>query len=615
MGDAKMKWDEKYKRWRRGYRGKRLIRTARQLGGTNATDTKVAANKWFEKAKAKRDAELGPKTRPHEADYRAELESLQVTEEQLRALRQDPKVAPVIGVVRRKKQEIEQRLKGRSLKPLDKSLRNPLELSVQEIEERAARRAMEAFLPTTAEDIDSILSFVDYLRNDERGKYELYSNEELRFQLTFLLCNLNPFADPLVIDEGVVERVLPADLDTEERRAKMVDMILGLEMYSKIVMKLYGKSTFETIMKEEMKEETGTMQNDYERGALSQKLNLVELEVSEDRNILKHIDNFENYQKQRVQTGRIGEGQLDQVLIRIRHYRKWLEVTGISDVESVAEVQHANAYFDFQLGRMQKKEIGAGHMKKLFATFRTFVEFLVDESILKAMPNWMNRKDDRYKVDPKQVDITPIEIGDMRRIYDAAPPPLRLFMLLALNCGFGQAEAGRLKTSEYDPVAGTITHRRIKTGRSRNTPVVTYRLWSRTREYLEWYLEQEESFPVQEGFEEHLLITREGIPFWMEWRDGEGLHKRDAIAPMFENVLKQLQKEDTDFPKYGFYQLRKTSSTAIYNNREFNCYNSLWLGHASRTTGEKHYSRPNPDILDECLAWLETELFESEVTR
>lgn len=173
MGDAKMNWDDDLKRWRGMYRGERLSRSARKLGGTNATDTKVAANQWFEKEKVRLDVELGEKTRRHESEYRAELESLQMTEEQLRSFRQDPRVVPVIDSVKRKRQEIERRLKGRSLPEPDDSLRNPIAISVRNIEEEASRRAMEAFLSVTSENIDSIFSFVDYLRDDENGKFEL----------------------------------------------------------------------------------------------------------------------------------------------------------------------------------------------------------------------------------------------------------------------------------------------------------------------------------------------------------------------------------------------------------------------------------------------------------
>lgn len=73
MADAKMNWDPKQKRWRAKYRGKWITILAKKLGGKTATETVVAANRFYEKRRAEIDTLLGEKVRRHEAEYRAEL--------------------------------------------------------------------------------------------------------------------------------------------------------------------------------------------------------------------------------------------------------------------------------------------------------------------------------------------------------------------------------------------------------------------------------------------------------------------------------------------------------------------------------------------------------------
>ena len=58
MGDALMNWDGIQSRWRIRYKGKMYRIKASDLGGTTATDTKLAANRWFQERKADRDREL-----------------------------------------------------------------------------------------------------------------------------------------------------------------------------------------------------------------------------------------------------------------------------------------------------------------------------------------------------------------------------------------------------------------------------------------------------------------------------------------------------------------------------------------------------------------------------
>lgn len=198
----------------------------------------------------------------------------------------------------------------------------------------------------------------------------------------------------------------------------------------------------------------------------------------------------------------------------------------------------------------------------------------------------------------------------IRTIYEAAPFRVKLFMLLVMNCGLGQGEIGRLKKKEYDPEKGTIKHKRKKTGDCENVPKVTYRLWGRTKEFLDRQIEAQKKYPQHKEHRELLLLNENGKPLWSE-RFEKGKHvKSDNITCQFKKFIADQRKKDENFPECTFYMFRRTASTLIYNSEEFSNLDWLFLGHAPNTTAGQHYSVALENKLDSCLKWLEKEFFE-----
>jgi integrase len=68
---------------------------------------------------------------------------------------------------------------------------------------------------------------------------------------------------------------------------------------------------------------------------------------------------------------------------------------------------------------------------------------------------------------------------EVRRLIDAAGQPLRAMILLGVNCGFGNADCGRLTLSALDLERGWIDYPRPKTGIPRRCP-----LWPETVEAI-----------------------------------------------------------------------------------------------------------------------------------
>src|SRR5262249_44434927 len=97
--------------------------------------------------------------------------------------------------------------------------------------------------------------------------------------------------------------------------------------------------------------------------------------------------------------------------------------------------------------------------------------------------------------------FTPDEV---RKLIDAAGQPLKAMLLLAVNCGYGNTDCGRLPLSALDLGAGWADYPRPKTGIPRRCC-----LWPETVAAIREALAQRPE-PKQEEDAEQVFITRKG---------------------------------------------------------------------------------------------------------
>ena len=343
------------------------------------------------------------------------------------------------------------------------------------------------------------------------------------------------------------------------------------------------------------------------RGLINQRLESDKLFVPETKRLSDHIDKFIAFQETRHKSRKIGAGQLGQIIEYMKPYRKWTQENETKNVDVVGTKEHIDAYFGFILDKVQQNEISPGYGKKWFTTFKRFFWFLIDEKTLSFRPPWEGRRDDKYtiKEEEREPKILPLDV--VRKIFEAAPLRIRLFMLLVLNCGFGQAEIGRLERIKYDSEEGTIAHKRKKTKTCKNAPTVTYRLWPLTKKLLDQQIELQKQYPKHTEHCHLLLLNEMGKPLWSE-RFDEKHRKSDNITCQFKRFVAELRKKDKDMPECTFYMFRRTASTAIFNSDQFSNLDWLFLGHAPKTTAGQHYSVALAKKLDPCMKWLEEEI-------
>jgi integrase len=135
---------------------------------------------------------------------------------------------------------------------------------------------------------------------------------------------------------------------------------------------------------------------------------------------------------------------------------------------------------------------------------------------------------------------------EIRRLLDAAGPQLRAMILLGINCGFGNADCGRLPLAALDLDAAMIDFPRPKTGIARRCP-----LWPETVQALREVLAHRPT-PKDPAGAALVFVTRYG----------QGWFKDTRTNPVSAELGKLLRALRINGRKgLGFYTLRHTFRT------------------------------------------------------
>jgi integrase len=226
----------------------------------------------------------------------------------------------------------------------------------------------------------------------------------------------------------------------------------------------------------------------------------------------------------------------------------------------------------------------------VFKSCKMFIRWLHETEVLDSLPRNLTSRSLQVTVDRPTVQTYTVE--GIRTVYNAASPRVRLYVLLALNCGMTQVDIAVLKPLDVDWHNGTLTRKRAKTANSERVPTVTYKLWNSTLDLLRAECSTDS---------EHLLTTSLGEPLRVETlRDGK-LVKRDTIRGQFTQTLRSLDM------KADFKSLKKTSASLLRDHPQFNGIEAVFLDHAPKSMSDKHYTKVPTSLLEAALGWLEVQ--------
>src|SRR5262249_7140511 len=144
-------------------------------------------------------------------------------------------------------------------------------------------------------------------------------------------------------------------------------------------------------------------------------------------------------------------------------------------------------------------------------------------------------------------------------LYEYATPWQRALMLLALNCGFGQAEVATLQLSEVH-----LGRRHPKYGMSgdwimrlRYKSVVygEWSLWPETVAAIKWLIARR----AADATATELVLSRAGRPLL----ETTGSNRSSKIGNSWAGLYRRIAKDYQDWCKLSFNKLRKTAGDLV----------------------------------------------------
>lgn len=181
-------------------------------------------------------------------------------------------------------------------------------------------------------------------------------------------------------------------------------------------------------------------------------------------------------------------------------------------------------------------------------------------------------------------------VDELVRIFEAASPRTKLYIALAANCGYTQAEISTLTWEMIDLETGQIIRDRPKTGQSQ-----VHVLWPITLQMLRAESKADTGLCLT-GQKGNNLLTQEIKA------DGNITHV-DAIRLAFNRTLTKLGMLGSG---KSFKHIRKTSAQAILAEFEDERLVDMFLAHSTKGAMRDHYTEPVYKRYFESLQWLAT---------
>jgi integrase len=228
---------------------------------------------------------------------------------------------------------------------------------------------------------------------------------------------------------------------------------------------------------------------------------------------------------------------------------------------------------------------------KAFNHFRRLVRWLWGESLIE-LPRNLDLKTWTFDDGAKHIKTYKTEV--VNNMLANLTDRLRLYALLALNCGMLPVDMAMLRLSEYQD--GRITRKRSKTKKRKTVPTVEYVLWPETVAALDKYPSKHEEF---------VLTSSTGTPLWKtEVRNGKSV-RVDLIGRQWRMGRGEGQQTKPPIPLKA---LRSVSATILESNKDYARFGQVFLGHAPSTMKDRHYSGLAQSEFDAAILWLRQQI-------
>ena len=308
-----------------------------------------------------------------------------------------------------------------------------------------------------------------------------------------------------------------------------------------------------------------------------------------DKTIEGSVERYLEHHKARAESGAISPSRYGNIRRGAESFRDF--VGGGKDFTAIDE-PILRRYYTSVRDSIAKGDTTASSARDTASDANQYIRWLWKEGAIEQLPR--NLGDSEIVVPSKEVRV--FEIEEIKTLWKSANERMRLFILLALNCGMTQKDISDLKPAEVDWKLGTIKRKRSKTQNHESTPTITYTLWPETLKLLK-------KFRVKNN-KTNVLLNKNGTAYRTERINAKGNPiKVDIIGKDFNKLKKACNINDR-----SFINLKKTSRSLLEDNKEFQAVAELLVGRAPRTVSERHYAKPATNWLAEATAWLRESL-------
>jgi integrase len=259
-----------------------------------------------------------------------------------------------------------------------------------------------------------------------------------------------------------------------------------------------------------------------------------------------------------------------------------LVFSGDMDVHKIDE----STVRDFYLWLRNSSYVG---QRKLWGYFRRFVRDLAMNRVI-PMPLNLDARIFSFEVTAKEIKTYPTET--VRTMVAGLPDRLKLYALLALNCGMYPVDMATLQHSEWKD--GRIIRKRTKTRKQNGVPTVSYKLWPETQALLEQYAKGDHP--------EYVLTSLTGSCLWTRHINERGKEvKKNLITMQWKRGRGEGRATFLPIP---IKALRSVGATLLESHETYARYVQMYLGHSPRSIAERHYAAPSREGFDQAVNWL-----------
>jgi len=209
------------------------------------------------------------------------------------------------------------------------------------------------------------------------------------------------------------------------------------------------------------------------------------------------------------------------------------------------------------------------------------VKLMIKWGYQMALIDQLPRNLDQYsRITIPEPTVNRFSREEIRILYSAASERTKMFMLLALNCGMGQADISSLRVSEVQMSENRIVRKRTKTGVH-----CEFALWPQTVEMLKKHGN------LDGKPNDRVFLSKSGHPLVRECFIDDKFKRTDAIRSAFFRLMKK-----TKIPNHrGFYSLRKTAASEIEAIDP--AVTEMFLAHSEKGL-KRHYAERDWNRLD-----------------